>query len=100
LREGTLRWRLEHILKKSDGSILLEDNVVLAINKPAGLLVLPDRYNHGLLNLYDLLKSALGTIFVVHRVDRETSGVVLFAKTAEAHSQRCTAFEQRQIEKK
>jgi len=95
-----VRWKLEHILKKSGGGILLEDAAVLAINKPAGLLVLPDRYDHNLLNFYDLLKETFGTIFVVHRIDRETSGVVLFAKTAEAHAQLNTAFEHRQVEKK
>ena len=95
-----MRWKLEHILKKGSGGILIEDDAVLAINKPAGLLVLPDRYDHTLHNLYDLLKETFGTIFVVHRIDRETSGVVLFAKTAEAHAQLNTAFEQRQVEKK
>ena len=95
-----MRWKLEHILKKGSGGILLEDDAVLVINKPAGLLVLPDRYDHGLFNLYDLLKETFGTIFVVHRIDRETSGIVLFAKTAEAHAQLNTAFEQRQVEKK
>jgi 23S rRNA pseudouridine1911/1915/1917 synthase len=95
-----VRWKLEHILKKGSGGILLEDDAVLAINKPSGLLVLPDRYDHNLLNLYDLLKETFGTIFMVHRIDRETSGVVLFAKTVEAHAQLNTAFEQRQVEKK
>jgi 23S rRNA pseudouridine1911/1915/1917 synthase len=95
-----MRWKLEHILKKSGGGILWEDDAILVINKPAGLLVLPDRYDFDLLNLYDLLKETFGTIFVVHRIDRETSGVVLFAKTAEAHAQLNAAFEQRQVEKR
>jgi 23S rRNA pseudouridine1911/1915/1917 synthase len=64
------------------------------------VLVLPDRYDHNILNLYDLLKETFGTIFVVHRIDRETSGVVLFAKTAETHAQLNTAFEQRNVKKK
>lgn len=95
-----MRWKLEHILKKGGGGILLEDDAVLAMNKPAGLLVLPDRYDNNLLNLYDLLKETFGTIFIVHRIDRETSGVVIFAKTAEAHAHLNTAFEKRQVEKK
>jgi 23S rRNA pseudouridine1911/1915/1917 synthase len=95
-----MRWKLEHILKKSGGGILFEDDAILVINKPAGLLVLPDRYDLDLLNLYDLLKDTFGTIFVVHRIDRETSGIVLFAKIAEAHAQLNTAFEQRQVEKR
>jgi 23S rRNA pseudouridine1911/1915/1917 synthase len=87
-------------LKKTGGGILLEDEAILVLNKPSGMLVLPDRYDHELLNLYTLLKEILGTIFVVHRIDRETSGVVLFAKTAEAHAQLNNAFEQRHVTKK
>ena len=79
-----MRWKLENILKKNGGGILLEDDTIIVINKPAGLLVLPDRFDRKLINLYELLKETFGTIFVVHRIDRETSGVVLFAKTAEA----------------
>jgi 23S rRNA pseudouridine1911/1915/1917 synthase len=92
--------KLENTLKKNNGSILLEDNAVIVINKPAGLLVLPDRFNKTLINLYGVLKETFGTIFVVHRIDRETSGVVLFAKTAEAHTFLNIAFEKRQVEKK
>lgn len=94
-----MRWRLENTLKKNGGGILLEDDTVIVINKPAGLLVLPDRFDKTLINLYELLKETFGTIFVVHRIDRETSGVVLFAKTAEAHVFLNTAFERRQVEK-
>jgi 23S rRNA pseudouridine1911/1915/1917 synthase len=94
-----MRWKLENILKKNGGGILLEDETVIVLNKPAGLLVLPDRFDRKLINLYELLKETFGTIFIVHRIDRETSGVVLFAKTAEAHAFLNTAFEQRQVSK-
>ncbi|MCX6121765.1 MAG: RluA family pseudouridine synthase [Ignavibacteriales bacterium] len=94
-----MRWKLENILKKNGGGILLEDETIIVLNKPAGLLVLPDRFDRKLMNLYDLLKETFGTIFVVHRIDRETSGVVLFAKTAEAHAFLNAAFEKRQVEK-
>jgi 23S rRNA pseudouridine1911/1915/1917 synthase len=94
-----MRGRLEHILKKEGGGILFEDDAVIAINKPSGLLVLPDRYEHAERNLYDLIKEGLGMIYVVHRIDRETSGIILFAKTAEAHAALNTAFEQRQVHK-
>lgn len=95
-----MRWKLEHILKKTGGGILLEDEAVLALNKPSGMLVLPDRYNHHLLNLYDLLKEVFGSMYVVHRIDRETSGIILFAKTAEAHAELNSAFEHHQVDKK
>jgi 23S rRNA pseudouridine1911/1915/1917 synthase len=94
-----MRWKLENILKKHGGGILLEDDNFIVLNKPAGLLVLPDRFDRKLINLYELLKETFGTIFVVHRIDRETSGVVLFAKTAEMHALINTAFEQRQVKK-
>jgi RluA family pseudouridine synthase len=94
-----MQWKLENILKKNGGGILLEDDTIIVINKPAGLLVLPDRFDRKLINLYELLKETLGNIFIVHRIDRETSGVVLFAKTAEAHALLNTAFEKRQVEK-
>ena len=94
-----MRWNLEHILKKNGGSILLEDQDLIVINKPPGLLVLPDRYNRTLVHLYGLLKDAMGAIFIVHRIDRETSGIVLFAKTTDMHASLNTAFEQRHVEK-
>ena len=94
-----MRWKLENILKKNGGSILREDDAIIIINKPTGLLVLPDRFDRTLVNLYELLKETFGTIFIVHRIDRETSGVVLFAKTAEMHAMLNTAFEHRQVEK-
>jgi 23S rRNA pseudouridine1911/1915/1917 synthase len=91
--------KLENILKKQGGDILLEDETLLVLHKPSGLLVLPDRFDRNLMNLYELLKETFGSIYVVHRIDRETSGVVLFAKTAEAHALLNSAFEQRQVEK-
>jgi len=94
-----MQWKLENNLKKNGGGILFEDDTVIVLNKPAGLLVLPDRFDRELVNLYELLKETFGAIFIVHRIDRETSGVVLFAKTAEAHSVLNSAFEKRQVEK-
>jgi RluA family pseudouridine synthase len=94
-----MRWKLEQILKKGGGSILLEDDTIIAINKPAGLLVLPDRFSKNRINLFSLLGETFGTIYVVHRIDKDTSGVVLFAKTSEAHMQLNKAFEHRQVEK-
>jgi 23S rRNA pseudouridine1911/1915/1917 synthase len=95
-----MRWKLEQILKKGGGGILLEDDALIAINKPAGLLVLPDRYNTKLHNLYNLLKDTFGSIYIVHRIDKYTSGVVLFAKSPETHAVLNTAFEGKQVEKK
>lgn len=94
-----MRWKLEHILKKKGAGILFEDDVIIAIDKPTGLLVLPDRFDEERLNLYSLLKEIYGSIFVVHRIDKDTSGVIVFAKTADAHKRLSMAFESRDVKK-
>ena len=82
----------KHILKKEGGGILFEDNAIIAINKPSGLLVLPGRFDRGERNLYAILKDVFGTIYVIHRIDCDTSGTILFAKIPEAHHVLDVAF--------
>jgi RluA family pseudouridine synthase len=90
-----LDWRLRSL----GCDVLFEDDALLVLDKPPNLLVLPDRFNNALPNLYTTLCEELGSLFVVHRIDKETSGVILFAKTAEAHAQLNTQFEGRAVEK-
>jgi 23S rRNA pseudouridine1911/1915/1917 synthase len=80
--------------------VLFEDASCIVLDKPAPLLTIPDRYNHAENNLAALLREKFTDIFVVHRLDRETSGVILFAKNAEAHKKLCAAFEDRLVRKK
>ncbi|HWP82312.1 MAG TPA: RluA family pseudouridine synthase [Bacteroidota bacterium] len=90
-----LDWRL-----KSHGcEILFEDSAVLALNKPAGLLVLPDRYDKQKPSLFGILNEELGKIYVVHRIDKETSGVIIFGKTSAAHRALNNQFQSRSVEK-
>jgi 23S rRNA pseudouridine955/2504/2580 synthase/23S rRNA pseudouridine1911/1915/1917 synthase len=78
--------------------ILFEHESFIVINKPAGLLSIPDR-TQSAPSLKDLLLARCGQIFPVHRLDRETSGVILFAKTAAAHRYLSGLFENRETEK-
>jgi 23S rRNA pseudouridine1911/1915/1917 synthase len=78
--------------------ILLENDELIALNKPAGLLSVPDR-TQSVPSLKDLLIEKYGEIFTVHRLDRETSGVIVYAKTAEAHQFLSLIFQERQVEK-
>jgi 23S rRNA pseudouridine1911/1915/1917 synthase len=78
--------------------ILAETDQFIALNKPAGMLSVPDR-TQSAPSLKDLLTEKYGNIFTVHRLDRETSGVILFAKTAEAHQYLSVIFQERQVEK-
>ncbi len=95
-----MKRKIDFLLKSKGGSIIFEDENIIVLNKPSNLLVLPDRYNQSLPNLYRILKEEFGEIFVVHRIDKETSGVIVFAKHAEAHSSLNLQFEDRQVEKK
>lgn len=79
---------------------IFEDDDYIIINKPAGALVIPDRYDTSLPSINKLLEEKLQQhIFVVHRLDRETSGVVCFAKNEQAHKHLSKLFEQHEIEK-
>lgn len=79
--------------------ILFEDNHLLVLSKPAGYLTLPDRYDNSIPNLKRFLENKYNTIFVVHRLDKDTSGVIIFAKDTESHRFLSQQFEQNQIKK-
>jgi 23S rRNA pseudouridine1911/1915/1917 synthase len=78
--------------------ILLENDEIIVLNKPAGLLSVPDR-TQSAPSLKDLLIEKYKEIFTVHRLDRETSGVIMFAKTPGAHQYLSVIFQERQVEK-
>jgi tRNA pseudouridine32 synthase / 23S rRNA pseudouridine746 synthase len=80
-------------------TILYQDEALLAINKSAGLLTLPDGYNRAAPCLIDLLKQQPGRVWVVHRLDRDTSGVIVFARTADVHRALNIAFDSREVHK-
>jgi 23S rRNA pseudouridine1911/1915/1917 synthase len=65
--------------------IIYQDDDFVALRKPSGTLVIPDRFDKGKENLYDLLTKKYGKIWIVHRLDKDTSGIVVFAKNPEAH---------------
>lgn len=80
--------------------IIWEDEDFIALNKPAGVLTIPDRFNAQIPCLLTWLQSRYTHIFPVHRLDRYTSGVVLFAKNEEAHRTMSALFQEREIQKK
>ena len=80
--------------------VLFEDENLIVLDKPSGLLTLPDRWDHNVANLQTLLREKYGEIFVVHRLDRDTSGVIVFAKDAESHRKLSIAFEERSVSKR
>ena len=79
--------------------ILYSDDVLLVIDKPAGLPSLPDGYDPAAPHVRSLLEPHFGRLWIVHRLDRGTSGVLLLARSAEAHRALNTQFDQRQVSK-
>ena len=79
-------------------SIIVETENWVAINKPSGLLSIPDRLGKDI-SLKVLLKEKYGDIFTVHRIDRDTSGLIIFAKNETAHKYLSKQFEDRQTKK-
>ncbi len=77
--------------------IIYSDDCLLAVDKPAGLPVLPDGYHPDAPHLKSVLEPEFGRLWIVHRLDRETSGVMLLARTPETHRNLNTKFEQRQV---
>src|SRR5690348_3204162 len=77
---------------------IFENEDFIVINKPSGLLSIPDR-TQSEVSLKDLLIDRYGEIFTVHRLDKETSGVILFAKNDQTHKQFSELFEGRDVEK-
>ena len=89
-------------------TILYEDGHLLAVNKPAGLVVHPGSGNRDntLVNALLYRDSSLSDGFskerpgIVHRLDKETSGVLLVAKTNTVHHRLAQAFQNRTVKKK
>ncbi|HEV2480295.1 MAG TPA: RluA family pseudouridine synthase [Puia sp.] len=78
--------------------IIFENEAFIAINKPAGMLSIPDREGKEP-SLKTWLREKYGNILTVHRLDRETSGVIIFAKDEATHKHLSGVFEDRAVEK-
>jgi 23S rRNA pseudouridine1911/1915/1917 synthase len=87
--------------------ILYEDDAIIAVNKPAGILVVPDRWDPAIPTLQDMLREYLRrnegsqhpNLRVVHRLDKDTSGALLFAKNVKAQSFLSKQFEEGEVNK-
>ncbi|MGA1583225.1 MAG: RluA family pseudouridine synthase [Saprospiraceae bacterium] len=80
--------------------VLHEDPHVLFINKPPHISSIPERHQPEAPNLLDSLQQGRDGVFTVHRLDRQTSGVIVFAKTAAAHRSLSLQFQERSADKR
>ena len=81
--------------------ILYQDEYCVAVNKPAGMLVHRSWLDrHETEFVMQTLRDQLGQyVYPIHRLDRPTSGVLLFALSSESARQLCEQFENRQVQK-
>jgi 23S rRNA pseudouridine1911/1915/1917 synthase len=78
--------------------IIFENNDFIVLNKTSGMLSIPDR--EGIeISLKKILQEKYITIFTVHRLDKDTSGIILFAKNETTHKTLSKLFESRLVEK-
>ena len=79
-----------------DAWVIAEEEELIAINKPAGLLCEPKRFSQTS-NLLDLASARFGQIVLLHRLDRDTSGIVLLTRPGEINKYLDTAFKSHTI---
>jgi tRNA pseudouridine32 synthase/23S rRNA pseudouridine746 synthase/23S rRNA pseudouridine955/2504/2580 synthase len=85
----------------TDVSVLHRGRGYVAVDKPAGMTVIPGRGEQRTPSLVEHLERQLGArLWIVHRLDRDTSGVALFALDAAAHRTLSMAFEAGRVEKR
>jgi RluA family pseudouridine synthase len=79
--------------------LIYEDASLLVVNKPAGLSVLPDGWEKDSDYVVKRLEEQFGKVFIVHRLDKITSGVMVFARDAETHRALNIQFETHEAQK-
>ena len=102
-RPGTAQRRTS-IGDARDLPIVYEDDALIVLNKPAGVLAVPLERREGARSVFEDLKDYLKARrkprpFVVHRIDRDTSGLVVFAKHAAAQAKLKDQFKRRRAER-
>lgn len=79
--------------------LIYEDAEIIAVDKPAGIPSIPERYEAGCVSALEILRDAHPGILAVHRIDKDTSGVLLFCKTEAAFRVLSGRFSRREVRK-
>lgn len=86
-------------MKNSDYSVIYSDDEIVVLNKRSGLLIAADRYNPDCPRLDTLASQEFGKLYAVHRIDKDTSGIIIYARTEDAHRNLSMQFEKRLVHK-
>jgi len=103
-RPGSSRKTSQRPPRRGELPILFEDDAIIVVNKPAGLLTVPLPRRDAAPSVEDALVDHLRSKgrrrpFVVHRIDRDTSGLVMFATRADAQSRLKDQFRRHEAER-
>jgi RluA family pseudouridine synthase len=79
--------------------LLYQDDHLVAVNKPAGITTIHDAARPDERDLHEMLEALFGRLWPVHRLDRDTSGVIIFARTEASHRTLSEWFEGRDVTK-
>ena len=79
--------------------VLYSDTDILVVNKPSGLATVPGSWEGDAASLVTDLEKDYGRLWVVHRLDKVTSGLVVFTRNPEAHRLLSIQFERRETHK-
>lgn len=91
---------LWYILAMDPYRVVFEDEALLVLDKDSGVPVLPERWEQETSSILDLLSVRWPGIVTAHRIDKETSGLLLCVKTPEAARAMSRAFELGQVRKR
>jgi 23S rRNA pseudouridine955/2504/2580 synthase/23S rRNA pseudouridine1911/1915/1917 synthase len=84
---------------KTNIEIIFEDEDLLIVNKPSGITVIPERMHPERDTVQSILQKNYGKLFVVHRIDRGTSGILIFARNEAAHRHLSLQFQNHTVQK-
>lgn len=85
--------------KNNDYSVIYQDEDFIVLNKRSGILIAADRYNPDAPRLDLLAEKEFGKLYAVHRIDKDTSGLIIYARNPEAQRELSMQFEKRQVHK-
>ena len=85
--------------KNNDFTKIYADDDIIVLNKRSGILIAADRYNPDAPRLDLIAQEEFGKLYAVHRIDKDTSGIIVYARTIEAQRNLSMQFEKRQVKK-
>ena len=86
-------------MKRFNIPVIYDDKKILAVNKPAGIPSIPDRFDSTRISLNKILESQYGQLWTLHRLDIDTSGVIIFARDANTHKFLSEQFQNHSVDK-